>query len=145
MWMIKKLWSFLVAVVSITIVGGLVWSSNICKLKDIAGIRTFYLHSASSQAQQVSALRFEDIFSVKGESVRFARQGQTEQALVSDLLEKYNATLVFCEQVDGVASYYAVSNAFSSGVLINGCKVNLHVAVGERECVVGTPMIFGGF
>ena len=145
MWILKKIWSFIVAVVSIITVGGLLWASNLCKFKEIDGMRTFYLHSSSSQAQQVSTLRFEDIFSVKGESVRFARCDEEESALVNGILEKYGATLIFSEQVDGVTSYYATTHAFSSGILLNGCKINLHVAVGKTECVVGTPMIFGGF
>ena len=145
MWFIKKLWSFIVAISCITVVGGFILASNICKLKEIDGVHTFYLYSASSQAKQVSTLRFEDLFSVKGESVRFDRKGEDEHKLVNDILDRYGATLTHIEQLDGVNSYYATSPNLYGGVLINGQKINLHVAISETECVIGTPIIFGGF
>ena len=141
----KRLWSCTVTLVCVVVVGALVWASNLCKLKDLDGKRAFYLYSASSQAKRVETLRFEELFSVKGESVRFAVT-QTEKAgLLEEILNKYDAELVFTEYVDGVTSYYAVTPRFSGGVVVDGQTVNLHVAIGERECVVGTPMIFGGF
>lgn len=145
MWMVKKLWAFMVTVLCVAVVGGLVWASNLCKLKDIEGVRTFYLYSASSQAKQVSTLRFEEVFSVKGESVRFDRNGKTESELVNEFFNKYGATLVYSETLDGVTSYYALTPNFNGGVIVNGNTVNLHVAISETECVVGTPIIFGGF
>ena len=145
MWVIKKLFSFVVTACCITVVGGLVWANNLCKLKDIDGVRTFYLYAASSQAKMVSTLRFEDLFSVKGESVRFDRNGQDEYGLVSEILAQYGATLTYTETLDGVTSYYAITPNLYGGVLINGNKINLHIAISENQCVVGTPVIFGGF
>ena len=82
---------------------------------------------------------------MKGESVRFDRNGQDEYGLVSEILAQYGATLTYTETLDGVTSYYAITPNLYGGVLINGNKINLHIAISENQCVVGTPVIFGGF
>ena len=146
MWrFLKRLWSCMVTLVCVVVVGSLVWASNLCKLKDIDGKRAFYLYSASSQAKRVETLRFEQLFSVKGESVRFAVTQTEKEGLIEELFDKYDAELVCTEYVDGVTSYYAVTPRWNGGVVIDGKTVNLHVAIGDKECVVGTPIIFGGF
>ncbi len=141
---LKRLYTFLTTVVVVGVASCFLFAGNLCKLKDIDGKRTFYLYSASSQATQVQTLRFEDLFSVKGESVRFAlvEDGRTT---AEDILSRYDATVCLEERVDGVTSYYAVSPRLGVGVRVGEYTVNLHVAVSTEECVVGSPIIFGGF
>ena len=146
MWFIKRFASFISACVCVFIIGSLVWASGLCKLKDISGKRTFYLYSASSQALQVETLTFSQIFSVKGESVRFSLSADSDKrATAEEILSSYGAQILWQETVDGVTSYYAQTPRFSNGVQIQGKKINLHVAVSDTECVVGNPIIFGGF
>lgn len=145
MCLIKRVYSFVSALVCVAVVGGLVWASSLCKLKAIDGKRTFYLYSASSQAMAVQTLKFEHIFSVKGESVRFPLNGKDAQTTAEEILSRYGAELISKEVVDGITSYYAQSPCFSNGITLFGQKVNLHVAVNADECVVGNPIIFGGF
>ena len=146
MWrFIKRLYSFTATLVCVAVVGALVWASNLCKLKDIDGKRAFYLYSASSQAKIVETLRFEQLFSVKGESVRFAITKDEREMVAEQVFAKYGAQLVFTEQLDGVICYYGISERLGGGVVVNGKSVNLHVAISQTECVVGCPIIFGGF
>ena len=143
-WILKRVCSVVFAIVCACTVGMMLYASNVCKLKAIDGKRTFYLYSASSQASMVSTLTLDKIFSVRGESVRFPLQNTGEQT-AEEILSKYNARLVCTERIDGITSYYAVSESFASGIVLFGERVNLHVAVSETECVVGSPVIFGGF
>ncbi|MBR2024161.1 MAG: YwmB family TATA-box binding protein [Clostridia bacterium] len=142
---IKRLYSFTATLVCVAVVGTLVWASNLCKLKDIEGKRAFYLYSASSQAKIVENLRFEHLFSVRGESVRFAVTKAERETVAENVLQKYGAELVFTEETDGVVCYYGITERFGQSVMVNGKPVNLHVAVSQTECVVGYPIIFGGF
>ncbi len=105
----------------------------------LEGARTFYLDSPSSQATAVSSLSLLDIFRVRGESVALD-EGEAEEALAS-----LSAEVLFVEEVGGVRSYYCYSPNFFDFVQVGEYLVNLHVAVGAGRCVVGSPIIFGGF
>ena len=145
LWILRRIYAVISAFVCVCVVGGMLWASGLCKLKAIDGTRTFYLYSASSQAMAVSTLTFEQIFSVKGESVRFPLNGKTPEETVENVLSLYGATLVYKEEISGTTSYYAYTPRFSNKVLLGGKKINLHVAVNAQDCVVGCPIIFGGF
>ena len=118
---------------------------NVSKLREISGERVFYLDSASSQGLRKEELSIFDIFRVEGESVRFARTEKTEDDLVADIRNRYGAKMLFSESVCGVTSYYCYVPTWQNGVDVNGVTVNLHIAVSETKCAVGTPIIFDGF
>ena len=119
---------------------------NACKLNKLQGERTFYLQTSSSQARQTERLKPLDIFFVQGESVQLSlTQEEQTNALVQEILKEYNAVLVSVENACGVISYYAFSPDLYQGVVIEGEKVNLHIAVRKTEVAVGSPIIFGGF
>jgi len=122
-------------------------SAKVCRLSAIQGQRTFYLYSLSSQATQKQTLKFSDLFRVQGESVRFdfSDTDDKKQALVQEILQTYRAELVVKEEILGTVSYYAYAPTLFNGVYVNGKKVNLHIAIGETQVAVGTPIIFGGF
>ncbi len=105
----------------------------------LKGERTFYLDSPSSQAKAVSALSLLDAFRVRGESVLLGEE-EAEEVLAS-----LAAEVLFIEEAGGVRSYYCYSPKFYDFVQVGEYLVNLHVAVGEERCVVGSPIIFGGF
>lgn len=119
-------------------------SANACKLSALDGERTFYLDSSSSQSLRKTTLTLREVSRVRGECVRFDFSGE-EQTLVQEILERYEAELLFCERASGSVSYYAYSSALPSGVNLNGYRVNLHIACNAAECAVGTPLIFDGF
>jgi hypothetical protein len=120
---------------------------NVCRLDKTAGKRTFYIKNASSQALQKENLGIFDIFKVKGESVRFDFKADEKNAetLAQEICQVYQAEIVKIERVYGAVSYYAYSPKLGGGVAVDGKKVNLHIAVGETQAAVGTPLIFGGF
>ena len=122
-----------------------VFARMVCasRFSKIEGERTFYLYSASSQAVIKDRLRFTDLFSVKGESVEFACEGEEES--LRKLLDLYQAQVLFVEEADGVRSYYCATAKWSDGVFLDGVFVNLHIAFRDSRCVVGAPLIFGGF
>ena len=122
-----------------------VFTRTVCvsRFSQVEGERTFYLRSASSQAGIKERLHVTDLFSVKGESISFACE--SEEECLRSLLSRYQARVAFVEEADGVRSYYCATAKWSDGVSIEGIFVNLHIAFGESRCVVGAPLIFGGF
>ena len=76
---------------------------------------------------------------VRGESAVF--QGDRAE----DLLRAYRARVLFIEEAAGTVSYYCHSPLLGEGLLLNGERVNLHIAAGRGQTAAGTPLLFGGF
>ena len=76
---------------------------------------------------------------VAGESARW------EGDRAAELLERFDAKVLFCEEVCGTRNYYCSSPLLGEGVLLRGVRVNLHIAVSGSRTAAGTPIIFGGF
>ena len=125
--------------------GMVTYALNACKLRSLDGERTFYLYSASSQGLKKSELTLRDFSNICGESVRFSVGEEDAETLALGIAEQYEARVVFTEKVGGVQSYYCYTQSWDNGLELNGCVVNLQVAISGEECVVGTPIIFGGF
>ena len=129
----------------------LVKSVNCTRLADIEGTRRYFLDSASSQGLQKNSLSLFDLARVKGECVQTELSAYADGRVLSkeeiaeEIAQKYQAEILFSEEVNGIISYYAYVSAWSDGVWLYGQKVNLHVAVGETNLSVGTPIIFGGY
>jgi hypothetical protein len=135
----------LVAIAIVLVIGVGYFAVNVSKLKGISGEHVYYLDSPSSQGLRKEQLSWTDIFRVEGESVRFARTTETEKDLVARIRDTYGAKVLFSEKVAGVTSYYCYTNDWGNGVELGGVTVNLHIAVSDSVCVVGTPIIFDGF
>lgn len=116
-----------------------------CKLCAISGERTFYLYTPTSQSTQTQTLTLLTLDKVRGESVRFSVKEQSTTYLAQEIIRQYNAVVQFSESVGSVQSYYAYTPKWKNAITINGVKVNLHIAYSLEECVVGSPIIFGGF
>ena len=76
---------------------------------------------------------------VRGESAVF--QGDRAE----ELLRAYRARVLFIEEAAGTVSYYCHSPLLGEGLLLNGKRVNLHIAAGRGQTAAGTPLLFGGF
>lgn len=76
---------------------------------------------------------------VAGESARW------EGDRAAELLERFDARVLFCEEVCGTRNYYCSSPLLGEGVLLRGVRVNLHIAASGSRTAAGTPVIFGGF
>ena len=135
----------LIALAVVGVIGLGFYAANVRKLRGLSGERTFYLDSPSSQGVRKEKLSVLDIFRVEGESVRFLRTEETEENLVARIRGQYGAKVIFSEKVDGVTSYYCYTSGWDNGIDLDGVVVNLHIAVSEGACVVGTPIIFDGF
>ncbi len=117
--------------------------TNVSKLSRYEGEHTYYLDATSSQSLMKTKLSGLDFLRVKGESVRV--QGATDEGFVERVLQEQNACVLFTEEVCGVRSYYCYTPRWQESVYLQGGKVNLHIAVGETGCVIGYPIIFGGY
>lgn len=144
-WKFKNFVSGLSALALAVAIGLGVYVTNACKLRAIDGERVFYLDSASSQGLRKEELSLRDFSRITGESVRFARGEETAESLALRIAQQYNAEVLFTEEAGGVISYYCYTSEWEEGILVNGRLVNLHVAVSEIQCAVGTPIIFDGF
>ncbi len=136
--LIGALVAFAVGVVALFFV----WGTGATRFPDLQGERTYYLRSASSQALIKTRLTPLDFPLVRGESVRFSCD---EAGLAERILANYEAELLFTEEVDGRLSYYAYSKKLQGGLQVGAYFVNLHIAMKNSVCTVGSPIIFGGF
>ena len=107
------------------------------------GERVFYLYSASSQAVIKGKITPLELFWVRGECVTMPCQNKEEK--LQEILKLYNASVLFEESVGGTHSYYCRTQNWGQTTSINGVGVNLHIAFDGELCVVGAPLIFGGF
>ena len=115
--------------------------------------REFYLYSASSQARIEPSCKIKDIFCLQGQSVILQIEGESKEAWAVAALQELQAETVKMERVCERVSHYAYSHKLANNgcksVVIDGKRVNLHIAYtsveGDRQAVLGTPMIFGGY
>lgn len=103
--------------------------------------KEYYLYSLSSQANIVNEPALLDLLFVTGESARI----KTEEINLEELLSNYGANVLFTENVDGALSYYCYSPKLKSPVVLDGKSVNLHIIVKDKEVVLGSPVVFGGY
>lgn len=141
----RKTYLYTIAAIALCLLfGGGRYATNCVVLQKTAGERVFYLDSASSQGLIKSELRFCDLSRIRGESVSFTHQTEP-QSLALQIFQEYGGEVVFVERVGDVLSYYGYADGLKNALCLDGCAVNLHVAVTDGRCVVGTPIIFGGF
>ena len=117
----------------------------VSKLAHLSGEHEFYLYSSSSQAQIKTRLTLFDGFFVKGESVKMTLSGVSGEEKAKRILNELNAELLFTEKTGGTISYYGYAQKLGGGIVVDGVKINLQIATTNSQCVVGTPIIFGGF
>ena len=112
------------------------------------GQKEYYLSSATSQCLIKPCLSLTDLPFLRGESIRVTLEQETansQQAYLNELLEVYKATILKVETFECGVSYYCYSARLRKGVSLDGVTVNLHIVVKDREMVVGTPLVFGGY
>ncbi len=104
---------------------------------------TLYVQSNSSNCVFRRVNSFGYLFNVNvfGESCKVEKSA----FILDDFLDKFSAQIVLVEEVDGLTSYYAYSKDIRYLQVINGKKVNLHVAVGENTVTLATPVVYGSF
>ena len=120
---------------------------SVTRLSVWEGERMFFLDSASSQALIKKELSFSELTRVKGECVSFSFQENEGgmSALRKEILKEYGAKVLFVERTREAVSYYCYTPRWQDGIYLNGVFVNLHFAFSSTQCVIGTPIIFGGF
>lgn len=126
-------------------------AANVSRLSVLKGERTYFLDSASSQGLRKTELSLAELGRVKGECVQFnlktyeGGRYETSEKIAQSILDKFQAKLLFTEEVGGIVSYYAYTPLWQDGLFLQGERVNLHIALSQTRCVVGTPVIFGGY
>lgn len=133
---------------SLALVAGILliaWSVKVVKLSSIDGVRTFYLESASSQGLRKTTLSVRDYTKIKGESVTFTLKDKDEKQTLQEILDIYNARVLFTEEACDTCSYYCYTSEWNNAIGVGGYAVNLHIALSKERCTVGTPIIFDGF
>ncbi len=151
-----KLKSFiqtLFALIFVAIVFCFLWAANISRFSSLEGERIFYLQSASSQGLRTEKLTLRDFPNIRGESVRFYVSQQTEmtekeaEKIAEAIAKEYGAVILFTEKAANIKSYYAHTLRWFDGVMLEGEKVNLHIAINMESGMgaVGSPIIFDGY
>ena len=112
------------------------------------GKNTYYLYSASSQAEIKESLKPAEFADLKGESAVYVFENGaegTDETFVERILDEYRAEICFVEEAAGTLCYYCHSPRLKNGVMLEGQKINLHIAVRAESIALGTPIIFGGY
>ena len=116
------------------------------------GTRTYYLYSSSSNAKIITTdIRNSTanlpLFAIKGESV-FLNERNSKGIIdefINNFLNNYEAKIQLLERGDLVNSEYYYSNKIAKHVIINGCRVNVHIAKSDYGVTIGVPIIYGSF
>ena len=131
---------------------GALCTARISRFSNIEGERVFYLQSASSQGLRKENLSFVDFPNIRGESVRFMLSERvSKEEFVESFAQEYGAEILFTETLADVTSYYGYTTKWTDGIMINGRKINLHIALSMEDdeggtlCVIGSPIIFDGY
>ena len=105
--------------------------------------KEFTVYDGFSSSVRSKTVGEEDfpLFIACGESFVLSSGEITPQKIIDD----YTATLVFTEKTEQGESFYAYSEKIAKFLKIYGRKVNLHIFVGKKTTVVGSPIIFGSF
>jgi len=101
---------------------------------------TFYTLDSSSNATMVKSNSSLFLFSITGESIEIENSLSVQQ-----ILDEFDAKILFIEKLDGGVSYYAYSKKLKYQTTFSGEKINLHFHLSEGRTVIGTPLIFGSF
>lgn len=115
--------------------------------------REFYLYSQSSRAKIERVCTLKDIAFLQGQSAVLQLTVEDKEEWVKKVLQSMQAQTVKVERVYDRVSHYAYSQEVAKNggksVVIDGKRVNLHIAYasveGDRQAVLGTPIIFGGY
>ena len=83
---------------------------------------------------------YHKYFDLNGEAI-----SGLNRAAVEKIKKDLNAVTVMTETVGIINSEYLYSKKVPCYKLINGKKVNIHIAYDGAEYKVGTPIIFGGY
>lgn len=107
-------------------------------------VKEYYLEKGNSSCKIVRYAITEDayfkLFDIKGEAAC-----GLDRSAVEDIKSKYRAATVFTEEVGNVRSEYLFSEYIPCYKLINGQKVNIHIAYDGQSYKVGSPIIYGGY
>lgn len=112
---------------------------------DAEGQVTYYCNKKNSNCTIVTVdsdyvETYRKLKNVKGECVENA-----DEDYVKNTLARLNAKKRFSEKTDGVICDYYYSPLIKDSVIVNGKRVNIHVARRFDTFTMATPMIFGSF
>ena len=107
------------------------------------GKNEVYLKNNSSVANIVSVNRerVKTFISKKGEAIFIEK----EKLSPVEIMERFNAKLIFIEKINEGVSFYAYSNDIKYVKRVKGEKVNLHIFISEKGTKIGSPIIYGSF
>ena len=103
----------------------------------------FYCGTSSADCKTVRAqgnAKLTRIFinGVCGEGAEF------KELDIDKFLSGVNGEIIFYESAAGITNYYCTADLPYSTVL-DGNRINLHIAVREDSVKVGSPIIYGGY
>jgi hypothetical protein len=98
-------------------------------------------NSSASKIVSVKGEKVKNFISKKGEAIFI----ENEKLSPIEVMERFNAKLIFIEQIEEGVSYYAYSKDIKYVKRIRGEKINLHVFIGEKGTKIGSPIIYGSF
>jgi len=106
----------------------------------------FYGGNGGSSSEMVCAERL-DALKVKATLKKISGESATylNKNLKDELITKFNAVVIFTEETADIKNYYAFTDKIDNYIILNGKKINLHIAVSQAKTTIGSPIIFGGY
>ena len=121
----------------------------------INSVPIFYGYSDKFEIYKTDSASITEIVQVDSIQYRFESNVCGESCLISktlcdsfdvnDFFSKFNAEISIIEQTEECVSYYGYSKDIKYVKIMDGKPINLHVAVGNEQIKVGSPIIFGSF
>ena len=138
--MFKKITTLILSIFTLIVS----WSlCSVSLFKDYQGQREVYLRENSSNC---NIHNFEKdntaYFTMRyGEACELKDVRQSP----NEILNNFNAYLLFVENTEVGVSYYAYSPKIPYSIKINGYKVNIQIFAGEKSLKIASPIIFGSY
>lgn len=103
-------------------------------------METTVCKNGKSSGEFVSEVNVSDLFVCDGVSIiKPASYDYLE------LIEKFKAKKMHSFYDGNVQNLYFYTNKLPKKEIINGCAVNLHVAITNENVIIGSPLIYAGY
>lgn len=136
--MLKKIVALFIFLIAICTMLGLSEANNKKVLQGVGENHRIYMGNSSAQIHN-SPLVFKS--KIKAETCTL----DAKNFNLNDILKQFDAEIIEIEVFDGGISYYAKSKKIKHVEIINGKRVNLHIAIRGKNIKLGVPIIYDSF
>ncbi len=137
--MFKKITTLLVFMMSLCILLGLFYANGNYALSGVGENHVLFAQNSSTNIRCETTPSFLNKIKAETCTIDFCNFN------LQELLDRFSAEVIMIEDYEGGTSYYAYSSKIKYLEMINGNKINLHIAVKSDGVKIGVPIIYTSF